>query len=215
MRDRQFSAYRVLGGAGGGSQASALGHTRLGSSTGRGLPGSGHVGPFGQTTVGITANRLAFFPLVLEETVTISDVWCEVTAAVAGNIVIGAYNAAKSGGLVYPTTRNATYGTVATGTTGIKNVTGLSATLGPGLVALAYNADAAPTLRGMGYFQFNMAQIANSGSTNIASAVVSEYVTSTYSATLPDPFPAGPASYATTAAGSGGTYFPIWVTWTV
>lgn len=165
--------------------------------------------------MGLIANRLAFFAFALEEQVTISDVWCEVTAAVAGNVVIGAYNATKTGGLVYPTSRIATYGTVATGTTGIKNITGLGATLGPGLVALAYNADATPTLRSMLYYTLNMAQIANSGSSNIASAVVSEFVSSTYSATLPDPFPAGPASYTTTASGGSGTYFPIWVTWAV
>lgn len=180
--------------------------------TDRGVPGSMYIGPFNGTTITLAANRLSFVPFVIESPITITGVHMEVTTLSTGSIVMGIYNCGTSSGHPFPTSRIATWGTVSATSTGVKSITSLSTSLTPGMYALAYMAEATPQVRAGQYYTMVASQWANSGSGNVVRAVVEIYEASTYSATLPDPFPgSAPPSYAVTASAQGGHFVPIHV----
>lgn len=208
-----FDGTDLVPAAAGGSQLAASGWTKSGDNK-RGIPGQSHVGPKDPATIGLTADRLCMFFAALESPITITRVSAEVTSAVAGSLVVGVYNASCTDGFPYPTSRIATFGTMSTGTTGVKEVTGLSQALDAGFYAFVYNTNATATLRAGLYMQVTSTMWADSGSSNICRATVFEYTASTYNATLPDPFPAGPQSFAITASGGAATYFPLAYEWT-
>jgi hypothetical protein len=193
------------------SQWSQSGWTKNGE-TDRGVPGNTYTGPNNAGTIGLTANRLAFVPFIIESPITITGAHMEVTTLSTGSIVMGIYNCSTSNGYPFPTTRIATWGTVSVTGTGVKSITSLSTALTPGMYALAYMAEATPTVRAGEYFSVLNTKWANSGSANIVRAVVEYYEASTYSATLPDPFPgSAPPSISVTASSQGYNFIPIHV----
>jgi len=101
------------------------------------------------TTLAPTVNRLYYYPVKIPYAVTLTDYMFEVTVAPAsdGNIRFGIYAAdadmQPTGNPIWDSGSIA----VASTFTGIKNGTGLSIVLPPGMYLMCYNTDQAMTLR--------------------------------------------------------------------
>ncbi len=188
------------------------GHPKMGG-TGRGIPTHLSV-QSSSTTTAFVADRINYFPILIEGNVTINDIWCEVTTLSSGSMYVGIYEAEVASGIVYPTSLVQDFGTVSTGSTGIKNITGLTCVLTPGYYAIAWLTQAAPTLRVISHLMLDSAVMANSGSSNVAQLVMNAYRNQAYGS-LPGTFPTGPPTYNITASGGSGWWCPIWLGWTL
>lgn len=187
------------------------GHPRMGAGT-FGWPT--HLSfPTAGSTFGYTAGRAHYFPILIEGPVQITAACCEVTTLAAGLMRLGVYRAAVASNIIYPTTLVADFGTVDTSTIGVKSITGLSVDLTPGLYCLVWLPEASPTLRIVSHQFFDNAQMANSGSSNVANVVAAVYQTQAFGA-LPGTFPAGPPTFSVTASSGFGLWAAMWLSWT-
>ncbi|MCC7304773.1 MAG: hypothetical protein IT558_00780 [Alphaproteobacteria bacterium] len=142
-------------------------------------------GPLGGTKT-VTANRLYYRPLIICASETFTRVGLRVNTLSAGNARIGLYNFANG----VPTTRVADFGTVDTGTTGLKEIT-ISQALTPGVYAIAVVFDATPTVNchnesGLASLVELTGQVDHSNGTGVTAGGYGNF---TYAA-LPSNFPA-------------------------
>ncbi|MDW8424997.1 MAG: hypothetical protein RMK51_03620 [Meiothermus sp.] len=96
------------------------------------------------TTLALTASRVYWMPFVLTASLRITSVAINVTTAGAGTVAIGIYAANLS---MQPSNLLFSTAGLDTGTTGIKQATGLTWNLAPGLYWLAVATSGAPTIR--------------------------------------------------------------------
>jgi hypothetical protein len=112
------------------------------------LPSRYHVFPGGtNTTHTLTANQLCAVPFFTPVARTVTRLAIHVTTAFAGNARLGVY---QDNGSIYPGALVLDAGTVDTGTTGLKEITGLNISLAANtLYWLALVANAASTIAGI------------------------------------------------------------------
>lgn len=99
--------------------------------------------PTTKNTIAATANRVYASPILIPDRITVDELATEVTTLSAGNARVGIY--ADDDGL--PGAKLYESGDLDTGTTGVKTQTGVATAVGPGIVWLAVQYSATPTVR--------------------------------------------------------------------
>jgi len=169
-----------------------------------GLPGA--VWTYGNFYITCTANRIYYFPFKVDAPITITKAAIRVdTLAALGKGLIGCY---ASTGALQPTGASLlTSGELATSSTGLKQTTGLSAVLTPGIYLASFQASVTVVLTCASYGVAGLMQLG----TGMASWAQNHYVSRTYDATNPS----SPPAWDTTALSSSGFQGPVGFAWTV
>lgn len=169
-----------------------------------GLPGV--VWTYGNFYITCNANRIYYFPFKVDAPITITKAAIRVdTLATAGKGLIGCY---ASTGALQPTGASLlTSGELDTSSTGLKQTTGLSAVLTPGIYLASFQASVTVVLTCASYGVPGLMQLG----TGMASWAQNHYVSRTYDATNPS----SPPAWDTTALSSTGFQGPVGFAWTV
>ena len=136
----------------GAESSLAEGRAKTGANGNYTVPGVAITGLNG-TTQAIGANQVNYYPILVQSTITLDQLACEVTsAATAGKLLrLGIYNADSDW---QPTTLVVDAGTAAADSTGVKTFT-INQQLARGRYVLALVSDGAPVMRGYrGYMPF-------------------------------------------------------------
>ena len=186
--------------SGGGAEATGIGV----SQEAFGLPGA--VWTYGNFYITCTANRVYYFPFKVDAAITITKVAVKVdTLAALGKGLVGCY---ASSGALQPTGASLlTSGELDTSSTGLKQTTGLSVVLTPGIYLASFQASVSVTLTCASYGVPGLMQL----TTGMATWAQNHYVARTYDATNPNPAPA----WDTSSVGSTGFQGPVGFAWTV
>jgi len=169
-----------------------------------GLPGA--VWTYGYFYITCNANRIYYFPFKVDAPITITKAAIRVdTLAALGKGLIGCY---ASTGALQPTGASLlTSGELDTSSTGLKQTTGLSAVLTPGIYLASFQASVTVVLTCASYGVAGLMQLAS----GMVSWAQNHYVSRTYDATNPS----SPPAWDTTALSSSGFQGPVGFAWTV